>query len=388
MSTFQPAQFSDSSVSRTAAATENDSIPRYTPSMTPVGPTPAADTPMFETPSSDVPNGTPNDSIKDETPVSKGTPLSSNSDSFYPKDTPNSTPLLSPAETPSRVPPKLDSESDSDTFERRLFLGKTVQSSPALDDMGYDDPSLFDVATNEDIEMNFASNRRPLFYCNGKIFKSALGAMKQAAIAYPESSIYKLSVIPFNTHVHQRTRLPRVAHEMSKFFDNMSSEEIFESMKRHVSFTPTRNPFNSPNTCAWTKINDFFGVAVATTSVNMASLLEHKRVLVTSRYDMANACWAAQARSKLERFSDNEKHFWALFEQIIQERFTKYTPENGMVDKMANFKEWSKNLWMTLIQSTDTRRYARKMRHVAEKRKREEMEQNDEEEMTPVEANT
>jgi len=271
--------------------------------------------------------------------------------------------------------------SSSTDFDSKINIGQRLFQHPSLDDQGYEPNDDFDEASQAYIRSSFANVKKPLYYCNGRIYKSLCGALRRAAIEYPESEIYTCELTPFTPHMNEKTRLPRVANSMSDFFCNMNSNDIYVSMKHYVKAVPTRNPFNSPAICIWAEIPDFFNVAITSSSANMEPLLREKIVLITKGYDMANACWAAQARcaEKIKTINDNPRLFWTVFESVIRERFVAYHPTHGMTDKMLNYTTWSKSLWFTLAKSTDASRAARKLRHQQHKRKREEEEQRLEE---------
>lgn len=369
---FQPAAFSDS---QTAQSEDSRGL---TPSIndTPVDETPVQETPVDETP-------------VEETPRKRQKTASGHIDTASDVDTPTSSLLsmgisMTPKSSGTVSPRSSVTSSGASTplssdFEGKLYRGQNIYNQPGLDDVGYENDDAFDEASPADVRSSFSNHKRSLYYCNGNVYKTIYGALKRAASAYPEHEVYQCKLVPFAPHLDQKTRLPRVAQAMSDFFGGRSANEIFESMRLHVKVQSTRNPFNSPSKCIWAEIDDFFNTAIMTTSTNMCALLEHKTVLVTSGYDMANACWAAQSRCEghIQTMSDNPRLFWATFEKILHERFTAYTPEGGMVDKMIAYKDWARNLWFILAQSTDASRAARKLRHIREKERREQMREGD-----------
>ena len=376
---FQPAAFSDS---QTVASEDSRGL---TPSIndTPsVLQTPAVETPVDETPVEETPvDATPRKRQKTasgqiDTPSSDVDTPTSSLLSMGISMTPKSSGTVSPR---SSVTSSGASTPVSSDFEGKLYRGQNIYNQPGLDDVGYENDDAFDEASPDDVRSSFSNHKRALYYCNGNVYKTVYGALKRAASAYPEHEVYQCKLVPFAPHIDQKTRLPRVAQAMSDFFGGRSANEIFESMRLHVKVQSTRNPFNSPSKCIWAEIDDFFNTAIMTTSANMCALLEHKTVIVTSGYDMANACWAAQSRCEghIQTMSDNPRLFWATFEKILHERFTAYTPEGGMVDKMIAYKDWARNLWFILAQSTDASRAARKLRHIKEKERREQMREGD-----------
>lgn len=327
---------------------------------------------------------TPSPIIESETPAPTpgGTPSRTPGDETSAPETPPKwidTPASSPASNASSgtFSPKIVFSGEESGYTSSPPRTPTQMMTPELSTPSFEEGLLEDEtsdniyrqATEKDVKFSFANSNNTLYYCNGKVFATMYGAMRESSIQWPEFPVYECSLMPWQMHYTRKCRLPRVSEQMSDFFNRMNSDELFEEMKSHITFNCSKNPFNNTYKTVWINMDDVFSTIVMSNVETLSTILQPKIIVVTQGFDVCNICWSVQSQLKMKLYSDNPQKFWLYFQKILLSRFTTYDgTTSGLRNKFITFQQFCASLKSLLVMATETEKEKRRQRY---KRKRE-----------------
>ena len=342
-------------------------------------PTPS---PLVETPSA-TPAPTPADTPSALTPVDTPTAAT-------PADTPNNTPCVSP-KLHSFSPKNVfsggeESEPDSSgpvaevpvrVFVEPVDLDNVAPPSVEEGLLENEEGNMFRHATEKDVTDSFANANRTLYYCNGRVFFTVYGALKECSISFPESSVYECRLIPWKMNWRTKCKMPRVSEHMGEFFRRRNSNELYEEMKKYISLKCTRNPFSDTYKTVWVEMPNLFETIVASTIDDLEYHFKNRDVVITQGFDVCNVCWSVQSQLSLKAYDDNPQLFWSTFEKVLKERFNTYSKQHGMKNKFISYRNFCQSLKALVVMGSEENK---KKRHERYKRKREEAREEAEQE--------
>jgi predicted metalloenzyme YecM len=328
------------------------------------------------------PSETPGaDSVQPETPVESVTPKNGNtpigtptqkwiepasepdsisSGAFSPKDVFSGD---SGYMTPSAQTPKIDTPI---AIEDMTPLTPSVEEGLIEEDDGDD---IYRQATDKDIRYSFANSNNTIYYCNGKVFATVYGALRESSITYPENAVYECTMTPWQMHYTRKCKLPRVSDQMSKFFNRLNSDELYEEMAAHITLQCHKNPFSNTYKTVWVNMDDVFSTIVTSNVETLELMLQPKTIVITQGFDVCNVCWTVQNMLHMKNYDDDRAKFWHYFEKILCERFTTYNGRlGGLTNKFITYHQFCTSLKALLVMATDEEKEKRRLRY---KRKRE-----------------
>lgn len=333
--------------------------------------------PMFTTPSpiSETPGATPSmpeGVVRSTTPplspaVGRTTsPISPASDSFSPKHVFSGSDDGIDSGSEASSTPKRLRDADEKIIQPGELNTSFMNQPPSVEEGLLETDVSDDIyreANDTDVALSFSNNNRTLYYCNGKVFYSMYGALRENSIEWPEKPVYECHMMPWKMHYTRKCKLPRVSEHMSVYFNRRNSNELFEDMNQHVSIRCSKNPFQDPYKTIWINMEDVFASIITSPVDSLVDMLKEKYIIVTQGFDICNICWSVQSKLSLGMYDDNKMLFWKEFESMLKDRFMVYSKASGLKNRFITFRQFCVSIRKLLIMASEKNKENRRDRY-------------------------
>ena len=284
-------------------------------------------------------------------------------------DTPNSTTPMSTVsgmeslgEDEPFTPMSAGSETDY-IGHADMFMNGPSTAETVFED---EDCSHYDEASDKEIATYIGNPAKAMYYCNGKMFRFVVGALRESVKTWPTKEIFRCN---FNLWDVRRnySRYSLISRDFSIFFDNATSYDILQNARSHMTLKPTRNPFIYNDSAKkilkvyWSNMPNFREEVCTHTSGELPMIVKHYTVCMMEKRDSVTLCWAAMMRSGLKTLSENPQHFWQVYETMLLERHMLF--HEGKLYSEEPVATVCKSMFLTIVQQSSASFKSRAMRY-------------------------
>ena len=222
------------------------------------------------------------------------------------------------------------------------------------------------VAKERDVVSCMSNPSKGMYYCNGKVFRHAVGALRESVMAWPTPEIFRCHFTIWDVR-RNFSRYSMVSRDFSVFFDNATSLDILASSRKHMKVQPTRNPFIYNDTdkkilkVYWSDMPHFCQNICSHTSGEIPDLIGDNIVCVTEKQDSITLCWAAIMKCGLRTLAQNPRRFWETYEKLLMERHLIW--DRGEKKTGDSLSHMCKSMFFTVVQQSSKHIKSRAMRY-------------------------